>query len=147
MVAFMRPSDDPIVALGLPMQIPHGALLALALVSFRSVIVSPRGWPKLWFLIWVLTGIGAVITGPGSLAGMVYTRLGFSNPLVGLPAVTLQTLAFAGLLRRWERRVDARQIITAGGRRGPIVCLGYALGIRYAGWSVCASPRRLDGSA
>jgi len=106
MADYMRPVDDPIVALGIPLQLPRGALLALALWPFRSILIGVRGWAKLWALLWVLTGVGAVITGPGSLEGMVYTKLGFGNPLIGLPEVTLQTLAFSSLLCAWERRVS-----------------------------------------
>jgi len=106
---FMRPVDDPIVALGIPMQILRGALLAIALWPFYAVIVGKGGWWKLALVLWVLTGIGAVITGPGSLEGMVYTTLGFGNPLVGLPEVTLQVLLFSWLLWRWERKALAKR--------------------------------------
>lgn len=106
---FMRPVDDPVVALGIPMQIPRGLLLALAILPFRDVIVgSKHSWLKLWALLWVLTGIGAVITGPGSLEGMIYTRFGLGNPLIGFPEVTVQTMTFSWLLVKWERGAQNR---------------------------------------
>lgn len=105
---FMRPTDDPRVALAIPMQIPRGALLALALFPFRAGIVATHGWLKLGFLMWVLMGIGAVITGPGSIEGWLYTRFGFGNLLVGWPEITVQMFLFAWLLSRWERQQDQR---------------------------------------
>jgi len=43
--AFMRPFDHPLVILGPSLQILRGALLALAFLPFRKVIIeSKRGW-------------------------------------------------------------------------------------------------------
>ncbi len=106
---YMRPIDDPIVSLGIPLQVPRGVLLAFALYPFRSIFVSGHwGWLKLWGVMWVLMGIGAVVAAPGTLEGLVYTKFGFGNPLVGLPEVTIQMLAFTWLLYKWEQRVDQR---------------------------------------
>ena len=107
---YMRPLDDPILALGIPLQIPRGALLALALFPFRPVIVAGQwGWLKLWGVMWMLMGIGAVVAAPGTLEGLVYTKFGFGNPFVGLPEITCQMLAFSWLLYVWERRIDQRE--------------------------------------
>jgi hypothetical protein len=61
------------VRLAIPVQIFRGALLALAIYSFREVIGQRLGWLKLFFLLFVLTAIGSVITGPGSIEGFLYT--------------------------------------------------------------------------
>ena len=102
---FMRPADSLIVRLAVVIQIIRGTLLGLAIYSFHSVIVGERfGWLKLFGVMWVLTGIGAVITGPGSIEGFIYTKFGFGNPLIGLPEVTLQMLAFSWIFTRWEKK-------------------------------------------
>jgi len=115
---YMRPTDDPIVALGIPLQIPRGILLAIVLYPFRPVFVTGRwGWLKLWGVMWVLMGIGAVVAAPGTLEGLVYTKFGFGNPLVGLPEVTVQMLAFTWLLYTWERRQNEKVTVMASEQR------------------------------
>lgn len=98
----MRSQDSIWVRLAVPFQFLRGALLALAIYPFASIVLERRyGWLKLAWLLWVLTGIGAVITGPGSIEGFLYTHLTISNPLIGLPEITLQMLAFSYGFNRW----------------------------------------------
>ena len=98
----MKPSDAFTVRLAPLVQLIRGALLALAVYSFREVIIGRKyGWLKLFALLFVLTGIGAVITGPGSIEGFLYTRFSF-NPLIGYPEIGLQMLAFSWLFCRWQ---------------------------------------------
>lgn len=100
----MKPSDALSVRLAAPAQLLRGALLALAVYPFREVVIGRRGgWLKLFFLLFVLTGIGSVITGPGSIEGFLYTRFSF-NPLVGYPEVCLQMLVFSFLFCRWQTK-------------------------------------------
>lgn len=96
----LRPTDDPLVRTALLFQIPRGLLLATVLYPFRSVLVTRLGWVKLFALLWVLTGIGAVITGPGSIEGALYTRFGFGGIFVGWREITTQMLAFSWLFHR-----------------------------------------------
>lgn len=101
---YMRSADSPIVRLAVPIQFVRGALIGLALYPFREIIIKCKyGWLKLFGVLWVLTGVGAVVTGPGSIEGFIYTKFGF-DPLIGLPEVTLQMLAFSYLFYRWERK-------------------------------------------
>jgi hypothetical protein len=103
----MKPSDSLSVGLAPLAQVLRGALLALAIFPFREVIIGRRfGWLKLFFLLFVLTSIGAVITGPGSIEGFLYTRFSF-NPLIGYPEVALQMLAFSWLFCWWQGKKTA----------------------------------------
>lgn len=105
----MKPSDALSVRLAPMIQILRGALLALAIYPFRGVIIGPRlGWLKLFFLLFVLTSIGAVITGPGSIEGFLYTRFSF-NPFVGYPEIALQMLAFSWMFCRWQGKRTLRK--------------------------------------
>lgn len=98
----MKPSDSLSVGLAPLVQVLRGALLALAVFPFRDVIFGKKaGWLKLFLLLFVLTGIGAVITGPGSIEGFLYTRFSF-NPLIGYPEIALQMLAFSLLFCCWQ---------------------------------------------
>lgn len=100
----MKSSDELSVRLAPMVQIFRGALLALAIFPFREAIIGRRqGWLKLFLLLFVLTSIGAVITGPGSVEGFLYTRFSF-NPFIGYPEIALQMLAFSWLFCKWEEK-------------------------------------------
>lgn len=100
----MKPEDALTVRLAPLVQLFRGALLGLAIYPFRQIILEPKfGWIKLFFLLFVLTSIGAVITGPGSIEGFLYTRFSY-NPLIGYPEVALQMLSFSWLFCRWQRK-------------------------------------------
>ncbi|HML48191.1 MAG TPA: hypothetical protein PKE04_15725 [Clostridia bacterium] len=100
----MKPADALSVRLSIPIQLFRGALLALALYPFHEVILRrPNGWLKLFLALFVLTGIGAVVTGPGSIEGLIYTNFDF-NPLIGLPETVAQTLGFSWLFCAWQNR-------------------------------------------
>lgn len=104
----MKPSDSLSVGLAPLAQVLRGALLALAIFPFREVIIGRRlGWIKLFFLLFILTSIGAVITGPGSIEGFLYTRFSF-NPLIGYPEIALQMLAFSWLFCHWQGKKTAK---------------------------------------
>lgn len=98
----MKPSDAFTVRLAPIVQILRGTLLALAIFPFREVIIGRKGGAvKLSFLLISLTSIGAVITGPGSIEGFLYTRFSF-NPLVGYPEIALQMLVSSWLFCYWQ---------------------------------------------
>lgn len=99
----MKPADALTVRLAPLVQILRGALMALAIYPFREVLTGKLGWLKLFFLLFVLTAVGAVITGPGSIEGFLYTDFAF-NPLIGYPEVGLQMLAFSRLFCLWQRK-------------------------------------------
>jgi hypothetical protein len=108
----MKPSDALSVRLAVPVQILRGALLALAIYPFREVIIGRKnGWLKLFFLIFVLTSVGAVITGPGSIEGFLYTRFSF-NPLIGYPEIGLQMLAFSWLFCCWQTKKNSQKVLS-----------------------------------
>jgi len=85
-------------------QIVRGFLLSFALYPFRAVFIGRKaGWVRLFTVLFVLTSIGSVITGPGSIEGFLYTRFPF-NPLVGYPEIALQMAAFSFVFCRWQSR-------------------------------------------
>ena len=106
----MKPSDSLSVGLAPLAQVLRGALLSLAIFPFREVIIGRRlGWIKLFLLLFILTGIGAVITGPGSIEGFLYTRFSF-NLFIGYPEIALQMLAFSWLFCRWQGKNISKKI-------------------------------------
>jgi len=99
----MRPPDDIRVALAIPGQIIRGLVLAFAIYPFRSTILDkPYGWLKLFLLLFILTGLGSVSPGPGTIEGFFYTYFDFSNPLLGMPELIVQMLGFSWLFCFWQ---------------------------------------------
>ena len=95
----MKPADALSVRLAPLVQIIRGALLGLAIFPSRSVIREGKyGWLKLFWLLYIL--------GPGSIEGFLYTKFSY-NPLVGVPEITLQMLAFSWLFCRNKPKASA----------------------------------------
>jgi len=101
----MMPTDSPIVALGMALQVLRGLLFAVILYPFRRVFLDERlGWLKLWGLFLGLAILGTSGPAPGSIEGMIYTRTPILSQLVGLWETVLQTLAMSVLLVAWHRK-------------------------------------------
>jgi len=102
----MKTSDALSVRLAVPVQFLRGSLLAFGIFPFREIMLEkPYGWIKLFWLLFVLTSVGAVIAGPGSIEGFLYTNFEF-NPIIGYPEISLQMLAFSWLFWRWQSRAS-----------------------------------------
>lgn len=104
----MRGSDDLIVRIAVLIQLIRGFLMALAVYPFRAVILeSKNGFLKLFLLLFLLTSICSVITGPGSIEGFIYTNFKF-DPLIGVPEITVQMFTFSYLFCLWERAAEKK---------------------------------------
>ncbi|MDD3457526.1 MULTISPECIES: hypothetical protein [Sphaerochaeta] len=100
----MKPSTALTVRLAPLVQIVRGLLLAFALYPSRAGFIGvPSGWIRLFALLFVLTSIGSVITGPGSIEGLLYTYFPF-NPLIGYPEIALQMGTFSYVFCKWQGR-------------------------------------------
>ena len=101
----MRPTSSTWVAAGPALQVIRGAIFAMALYPFRRVFLQePSGWLKLWGLLVGLAILSTAGPTPGSVEGMIYTKIPVTTQLIGLPEVVLQTLAFSALLVAWNRK-------------------------------------------
>lgn len=102
---FMRPFDSKWVLIGPLLQPLRGMLYALALWPFRSFLMSKKhGWLYIWSLFVFFAIIGTCGPAPGSMEGMIFTKLPLYFHLVGMPEIILQTLAFSILLFLWDRK-------------------------------------------
>ncbi|MCK9547172.1 MAG: hypothetical protein RBS49_00975 [Sphaerochaeta sp.] len=98
----MKPSDALSVRIAPVVQVVRGGFLALAVYPFRVVIIErTSGWIKLFVLLFVFSSIGSVITGPGSIEGLLYTRFPF-DPVIGYPEIALQMFVFSYWFCRWQ---------------------------------------------
>ena len=105
----MRPSDSPWIIASVFFQIGRGFILAIALLPVKKTLLSARfGWARLWFLLFVLSGIGAAVAGVGTIEGMVLTQIPLRYHFVGLPELAIQLMALSWLIAYWEGRISKR---------------------------------------
>jgi hypothetical protein len=104
---FMIPFDDHNISYGPFLQPLRGLIFAIGLWPIRGLLIEKkRGWLILWGLL-VTIGIPSTpAAAPGSLEGIVYSRIPMWYHLMGLPEITLQTLFFSIWLVWWERQTE-----------------------------------------
>ena len=98
----MRPVSDPMVAAGALFQPVRGALFGLVFFLLKdSWLGRKRGWLVLWIVLVIVGVVGTFGPAPGSLEGMIYTRLPLSVQFRGLPEVIVQPLLLSLVLWFW----------------------------------------------
>lgn len=89
------------------LQVVRGILFGLVLLPLRGFLAATRaGWLWLWLVFLVVGILGTPAAAPGSLEGVIYTRLPVWFHLIGLPEIALQTLAFSWLVHRTLRAAE-----------------------------------------
>ena len=107
---YMLPMDAHNIILGPFLQPVRGLIFAIGLWRLRGLLIEKkRGWLILWGLLVTLGILSTPAPSPGSIEGMLYTRLPLWYHLVGYPEIVLQTLAFSIWLVWWERRTLRNQ--------------------------------------
>jgi hypothetical protein len=102
---FMRPLDSPFVLAGPMLQPLRGLVLALGVWPLRGFLLEHRrGWLILWGVFLAFGILGPPGAAPGSMEGVIYSKLPLWYHLMGLPEIGLQTLAFSVVLLGWEGR-------------------------------------------
>lgn len=121
----MRPVTDPWVAAGPLVQPLRGLVFALPLwLLGQRLFTRWDGWLVTWVLL-VCVGILATFgPAPGSIEGVMFTRLPLWFHLKGLPEVLGQSLVFALVLWYWVRHPQQRWL---GVTLGVIFVLAMAL--------------------
>lgn len=115
LACLMRPVTSPWVAAGPGLQVIRGLIFAVALYPFRHVFLAERrGWLMLWGLLLGLSVLSTTGPAPGSVEGMIYTKIPLRAHLHGLPETVLQTLAFSALLTTWYRRPHPAWTVVMG---------------------------------
>lgn len=102
---YMLPIDEHNVLLGPFMQPVRGLIFAIGLWPLRGILVeNKRGWLILWGLLITLGILSTPAAAPGSVEGMLYSKLPMWYHLIGYPEIMLQTLVFSIWLVWWERQ-------------------------------------------
>ena len=97
---YFRAFDGAASAAGPFIQIIRGLLFGFILIPLIDFIKQKSGWLKLWVLFLGIGIIGAPSAAPGSIEGIVYSKLPLAFHFVGLPEVCSQTLLFSVLVYR-----------------------------------------------
>ncbi len=125
--AFMRPTDSPWVAAGPSLQIIRGIVFALALWPVKDFFLKTnRGWFKLWLIFLGFAVFGTAGPTPGSIEGLIYTKLPLSYHLLGLPEVIFQTLLFSLAFFYWYQKPAKKWNVLMGIGVGFIILMSIA---------------------
>ncbi len=104
---FMRPVRETGI-IGMAVQPLRGVLLAAAFWPLRGLVRQRRhGWLVVWGILALVGVVSPPSAAPGSIEGVVYSRLPLWYHLIGLPEMLLQTLAFSVALAWWDGREPA----------------------------------------
>ena len=107
LACWMRPFNDPFVVAGPLFQPIRGVVFALAFYPLREILFGKKaGWLLLW---WLLVALGILSTfgpAPGSIEGLVYTRLPVLGQIRGWLEVVPQAFFFSALLSYWVKRPE-----------------------------------------
>ena len=101
---YMLPISDHNVLIGPFMQPLRGLIFAIGLWPIRGLLIeNKRAWLILWGLLVTIGILSTPAASPGSIEGMLYSKLPMWYHLMGYPEILLQTLAFSIWLVGWER--------------------------------------------
>lgn len=109
MACWMRQLDDPLIMAGPLLQPIRGLIFALAFYPLREILFGRKsGWLMMW---WLLVALGILSTfgpPPGSIEGMIYTRIPILDQLVGWLEVVPQALLLSGILFYWVNHPEKK---------------------------------------
>jgi hypothetical protein len=109
MACWVRPLDDPIVMAGPLLQPVRGLIFALAFYPLREMLFGKKnGWLILW---WTLVALGILSTfgpPPGSIEGLIYTRIPIPDQLIGWLEVVPQALLLSAILYYWVNHPEKK---------------------------------------
>jgi len=107
--SWMRQINDPLVMAGPLFQPIRGLIFALVFFPFRDILFGRKtGW---LIMTWMLFALGILSTfgpNPGSIEGMVYTKIPIGNQFNGWLEVVPQALLFSLILWYWVRHPKKR---------------------------------------
>lgn len=109
MACWMRQLDDPLIMAGPLLQPIRGLIFALAFYPLREILFGRKsGWLISW---WLLVALGILSTfgpPPGSIEGMIYTRIPILDQLVGWLEVVPQALLLSVILFYWVNHPEKK---------------------------------------
>ncbi len=111
---YMLPIDQHNVLMGPFLQPVRGLIFAVGLWPIRRLLIEhKRGWLVLWGLLVTVGILSTPAAAPGSIEGVLYTKLPLWYHLMGLPEILLQTLVFSIWLVWWQRQSVRERSVAA----------------------------------
>jgi hypothetical protein len=105
----MRPTSDRMVMAGPLFQPIRGLLFGVVLFWLREPLFGAKhGWLVLWALLVVVGVVGTFGPAPGSLEGLIYSKLSLKSHMLALPEIILQPLLLAVVLEYWVRHPEKK---------------------------------------
>ena len=96
---YMRQVTEPIVALGPALQFIRGILFAVAFYPLREILFGRKnGWLITWLLLVSLGILSTFAAAPGSVEGLLYTKMSISLQISGWLEVMTQALLLSAIL-------------------------------------------------
>lgn len=113
---YMRPVDDTIVALGPALQFTRGILFAIAFYPLREILFRRKnGWLIIWLLLVMLGILSPFGAAPGSVEGLLYTKMPVALQISGWAEVMTQALLLSAILYYWVNYPEKKWIAWALG--------------------------------
>jgi len=99
---YMRQVNDPIVALGPGLQFIRGILFAVVFYLLRDTLFGRKnGWLIMWVMLISLGILSTFAAAPGSVEGLLYTKMPVSLQISGWLEVMTQALLLSVILYYW----------------------------------------------
>jgi len=108
---YMRPVGDAIVALGPALQFIRGILFAIAFYPLRDILFARKnGWLITWLVLVMLGILSPFGAAPGSVEGLLYTKMPVALQISGWAEVMTQALLLSALLYYWVNHSEKKWI-------------------------------------
>ena len=130
---YMRQVDEPIVALGPALQFIRGILFAAAFYPLREILFGRKnGWMIMWLLLVSLGILATFAAAPGSVEGLLYTKMPVGLQISGWLEVMLQALLLSVILFYWINHPEKKWLAWVLGIIFGLVILFSAMGFLLA---------------
>lgn len=105
----MRQTDDPFVQAGVLFQPIRGLLFGLVFYLLRDILFRRKyGWLVMWFTLVALGIFSTFGTAPGSIEGLIYTKVSFQGLAGGMLEVLAQSFLLSVLTYYWVNNPQKR---------------------------------------
>jgi hypothetical protein len=106
---YMRQVSEPIVALGPALQFIRGILFAVVFYLLRDILFRRRnGWLIMWVMLVSLGILSTFGAAPGSVEGLLYTKMPVGLQISGWLEVMTQALLLSVILFYWVNHPEKK---------------------------------------
>ena len=106
---YMRQVNEPIVALGPALQFIRGILFAAAFYPLREILFNRKnGWLITWLLLVSLGILSTFAAAPGSVEGLLYTKMSVGLQISGWMEVMTQAFLLSATLYYWVNHPEQK---------------------------------------